>query len=406
MRILSILLLIIGFALLSGFVLIKGLPYKFYSQWMGGKDWNRYYRIENYRPGLLAPFSLEAIEKYQEDYTQLWKPFPVRNSLIPLPTRHPLFLTFPLIELDSKHAIPRVGVILSSSNGRELSRIYTLPTTFMKDHTNAQDLFKLPYVKNRILQFDSQKIWDGVFSHKIKIESKSLNDMIYDLFILHLRSKLLPSQTIRYGSLGNGKALIELKSADKDYMVELVMHQQKGNIYSYILRTEKRSPDSMKLRNKFLESISFTPVDESMGRILYTEFKQLNYNRQVDQEGMLYLFAAWSQDIENVNMLKEMIFYMERGRNNQSQLKTLYQFALKKYGKTYTTRNIFGPLEDPELALQRQIEIESMAKKEEAEKTKVSVPLDDDLTADEKMNLYLKKAKEDGPQDTSEMTIH
>jgi hypothetical protein len=74
--------------------------------------------------------------------------------------------------------------------------------------------------------------------------------------------------------------------------VELVLTQDSGSIFSYIIKTEKENLESRKIRAKFLETITFSPVDEDIGRLLYTEFKQLNYARQIDQEGMLYLFSA------------------------------------------------------------------------------------------------------------------
>ena len=164
--------------------------------------------------------------------------------------------------------------------------------------------------------------------------------------------------------------------------------------------------ESLKLRSKLLDSISFSPVDEAIGRLLYTEFKQLNYARQVDQEGMLYLFAAWSQNPDNVELLKEMITYLERGQNTKQQLKTLYTYSFKRYGKTYTTRRDVDEQDNPELVLQRKIEIEQKDKQKAVEAIQMKAPEAPDLTPDEKMNLYLKKAKEEKAKETTDMTVH
>lgn len=398
--------LLLGLSLFGGYVFLKGYPYRLYSNWVQGQDWNIYYSIPNYSKSLLKPSALSDIPPYKEDYVQLWKSFPLRNSLIPLPTRHPLFITVPIIELKDKSEPPHVGISILSSNGRELSRVFTLPTSLTQDHTHGQELFKLPFVRNRILKKDLDQVWKDVFTHKIEMKSKNLDEMIHDLYILHLRSKLLPPQTVKYGLLKDGKAMIELESEDKDYIVELIMNQQAGRIYSFVLKTEKRSIESQKLRSKFLESIAFTPIDSAMGRLIYTEFKQLNFARQVDQEGMLYLFSAWTQEVESSELLKEMIFYLERGRNNSKQLKSIYKFALKKYGKTFTTRKIFSENEDPELVLNRRMEIEEIEKREQAARARIRPAETVDLSPEEKMNMYLKKAKEAGPTEKEDMTIH
>lgn len=407
MRWLLGILLTLSLLVLGGYVFIKGYPYKLYSGWVQGKSWNKYYHIDNYRSSYLRPVTLEEIPPYKEDYQQLWKDFPLRNIRIPLPVRHPLFQTVPIIEASKNVDATQLGIVFLSSNERELSRVYTFPTTLYQDHSQGQDLFKLPFVKNRILKYPLDKLWADIFTYEIEVKSKSLDDMIYDLYILHLRSKILPKDTVRFGLIKEGKAaLIELSSRDQDYIVELILTFENGTIYSYALKTEKNNQDSRKLRSKFLESISFGPVDPAMGRILYTEFKHLNFARQVDQEGMLYLFTAWSQDLKNVELLREMIFYLERGRTNTAQLRPLYQYALKQYGKTFTTKKLFNDHDDPNLLLQRKIEIEGIEKKQAAERSKSKAPLESDLTPDEKMNLYLKKAKEEGPLPKQDMTIH
>ena len=391
----------------GGYIFLKGYPYRLYSNWIEGKNWNRYYSIQGYRSSFLKPISLEEIPPYKEDYAQLWKSFPIRNAQVPLPVRHPMFQTIPLIESTGEKSEPKVGMIILSPNDREISRLYTLPTQIAADYSQGQDLFKLPFVRNRILKLPLDKLWADVYSFNIEVKSKSLDEMIYDLYILHLRSKILPKETLRYGLVGDKKAIIELSSKDKDYIVELIQTYDSGNIYSYILRTEKNNDESRKLRSKFLESISFTPVDPAMSKFLYTEFKQLNFSRQVDQEGMLYLFSAWSQDLSNVDMLKEMIFFLERGRTKGLQLRPLYKFAMKHYGKTFTTRKIFNDHEDPNLVLQRKIEIENIEKAQDAVKEKDrAANIEPELTPDEKMNLYLKKAKQEGPAQTDDMTIH
>lgn len=393
-------------AVLGGYVFLKGYPYRLYSNWVQGKNWNRYYSIQGYKPTLLKPVAIEEIPPYKEDYSQLWKEFPLRNAKIPLPVRHPMFQTVPMIESTGEKSAPQVGIVVLTPEDREISRVYTLPTNLAQDYSQGQDLFKLPFVRNRILKLPLDKLWKDVFSFQIEVKSKSLDEMIYDLYIIHMRSKILPKTTLRYGLVKDDKAIVEVLSKDKDYMIELIMTYDSGSIYSYVLKTEKNSDESRKLRSKFLENISFSPVDPAMGKFLYTEFKQLNFARQVDQEGMLYLFSAWSQQVDNVEMLREMIFYLERGRNKGLQLRPLYIFAMKHYGKTFTTKKIFNDHEDPNLVLQRKIEIENIEKTQAAITERSRPPVEPELTPDEKMNMYLKRAKEEGPSEKDDMTIH
>ena len=405
MRLVTTVVIVFLFALGISAWIIWRYPSVLYSKWMNGEGWNRYYEISNFRPLLLKPIPIDSIPEYKEEYPELWKDFPLRSTMLPLPVRHPFFTTVPILDFDKKAKSLHLGMSLSGPGGRENSRIYALPTGVQVDYTTGLDLFKLPYVKNRIVSKSAEELWKDVFTKALVTGDKPLDDMIYDLYLLYIRSKLLPKETIRYGLIsGTSKAIMELESKDKDYIMELVMIQDRGSIYSHILRTEKNSEESRKLRSKFLTSISYSPTDTAMTRILYTEFKQLSFSRQVDQEGMLYLFSAWSQDTSNVDLVKEMIFYLERGSKYHKHLSTFYKYAYVKYGKTFTTRDVFTDQDEPEISLQRKIELEAIGKGF-ALKDKVNDP-GPELTPDERMNLYLKKAKEAAPAKKDEMTIH
>lgn len=400
------LLLLLATSLWGGFHYLKNYPAKKYGQWIQGQNFDRYYSLEKFKTLYLAPTGIDEIPPYQEDYTQLWKEFPIGNTIVPLPTRHPLFQSVPIIDLTNKQAKPNLGISFLQPNGREISRIYTLPQRLYQDHSLGQELFKLPYVSNRLRMKNIDDLWVDLFSYKVGQKSQ-LDDMIYDLYILHVRSKILPIETLRYGMMKDGKlAMIELTSKDKDYKVELVLIQKSGNVFSYVLRTESANPESLKLRSKFLNSINFGPKDEAISRMLYTEFKQLNYARQVDQEGMLYLFSAWSQNTDSLELLKEMIYYLERGQQTKKQLSALYRYSFKKYGKTFTSRKDVADVDDPELILQRNIELEEKANYKKAEEAQNQVPEAPALTPDEKMNLYLKKAKEQKAKEAESMTVH
>lgn len=404
MRWLVAILFVMLTALLGGYIFLKGYPYKVYSNWVSGSNWNRYYNIQGYDKKFLKPIALDELTPYEEDYPQLWKEFPVGNSMVPLPTRHPLFQVMPVIELRNKEAAPIIGVTFQNPKARDLVTMYNRAPSLLPDYSLGQDLFKLPFVRNRIMKRNLDELWKDIFSHEIVVKSKSLDEMIYDLYLLHIRSKFLPKNALRYGLVRNGnQAVIELPSIDPSYTVEVVLTQSSGSIYSFMLKTEKNQ-EALKLRSKLLQAVTFMPADKAMGKILYTEFKQLNFARQVDEEGMLYLFAAWSQSPLEVDFLKEMIFYLERGKKTRV-LSLLYEYAYKKYGKTFTTRNLFTEQVSPEITLQRKIEIEALEKKLQAGRADPNTPLDP-VSPDEKMNMYLKKARESAPEEKDDMTVH
>ncbi len=406
MRWLAGFLLLLALSLLGGYVFIKGYPYRLYANWANGEGWNQYYMISSYRNLYLTPEAVAPLEEYKEDYQQLWKPFPLRNALVPFPVRHPLYRTVPIIQRYKTNAPPLIGMSILSAKGRELTNLYTIPARFLPDYSLGQELFKLPFVRNRILKYDQNQVWKDIYSKKIEVVSKSMDEMIYDLYLIHLRAEMIPRDAIRYGLIDGELAVLEVKSPDKDYRVEMINKLLNGQVYTYVLKTDLRNPNSTKLRSKFLSSINFTHVDSSMGDILYREFKQLSYARQVDSEGMLYLFSAWSMDIDNEALMREMIFHLERGTLNELQLVPLHRYAFSRFGSTFTTKASDADNTDPEIHLQRMIELD---RKEQRARASRSVKVPDEmegLSEDEKMRIRLRKAKEAGPSESSDVTVH
>lgn len=399
--------LIIIAALAGLYLLVTNYPRIVYGRWIKGSHPSKYFTIEGHKPLYLKSEALEEIPEYEEQFALLWKNFPIGNLTVPLPTRHPLFTPSPLIELTDVKSAPKLGIAIRNSLKVEAIRLYALPMSYFKDHSHDQELFKLPFVRNIILKFPQEQVWRDLFSKAIDGSSTTLEAMIYDLYLIHLRSKFFPPQATSYGLINDGKdAVIQLQSDRSNLLFELVLTHHQGSIYSFILRTNLDQPEGPELRSKFLRSISFNPADASMGALLYTEFKALSFSRQVDREGMLYLFSAWSQDPSSMELFRDLIFYLERGRKNSEQLQPLYAYALKKFGKTFTTRSIFNEHEDPEVTLQRKIEIENIERRQAAELEKAQVEAPRELNAEERMNLYLKQAKEAKQTESDEMVIH
>lgn len=55
-------LLILGGSLFGGYIFLKGYPYRLYSHWISGQDWNKYYSIMGYKKQWLAPDEIEDVQ--------------------------------------------------------------------------------------------------------------------------------------------------------------------------------------------------------------------------------------------------------------------------------------------------------------------------------------------------------
>jgi hypothetical protein len=128
---------------------------------------------------------------------------------------------------------------------------------------------------------------------------------------------------------------------------------------------------------------------------IYNEYKKLNYEQRVDQEGMIYLFAAWTHNIDNESFLREMIKFLERGNDNNIHLQPLYEFAYKKYGSNYSD-DVGNRKETAQKRLERKTK-EELEKEIETERKRNVENIEGSFSSDEdKIKFFLQKAKDDG----------
>lgn len=102
MRWLLLILILLTGGFYAGYRKILVYPNELYLGWLKDKKWDKYYSISQFNPIWMRPSPFRVIPEYREDYAQLWKEFPLRNIRIPLPVRHPLFLTVPILESEGK----------------------------------------------------------------------------------------------------------------------------------------------------------------------------------------------------------------------------------------------------------------------------------------------------------------
>lgn len=366
-------------------------PYYFYNRVVTENYRTKWFFLEDYNKDLIAPQARVELREPALGNEDLWQKFHLKDIVIPLPVKNPLYYAAPLITYDKKSNHTRLGVSIYGTDLREISKLYVVNNAVMGSEIRSQELFKLPLAKKIIKSAGASKIWEDIFSKDLGGWNIPFSEMVYNLYILHLRSKLLPSGFIGFGALDASTGVVRLRSKNKDYITELVMTRDRGVVYSYILVTQKNNAESEVLRYKFLRDIDFRPGSESLAGIVYKEFQALPYERKIDHEGMLYLYSAWSHQISNKAFLKEMVFYLERGSGNEKQLKPLYEYASFRYGKTFSQKLVDSVELDPEMALKRNIELERRDDLRELSESKTETT--PSLTPEERLRRRIQEAK-------------
>lgn len=352
-------------------------------------------------------FDHSSENKNEIDDSSLFKYFHFSNFLIPFPFNHPQYSMIPNIKIEATG--PRLGASFLDEKNSELLSIMLEKNYKLETTSGEQKLFLLPLFRNYIAKKTDDEIWKDLFSKKLSLPSNvgksfidsllmlknvSYNELVYNLYILYNRNHLFPKNTEKIlFDFKNGNGLIELPSDDIKYKLEKLMIVEKGVVYSVLIKTKLGEPISEHFRNKLIKEIKYKSSNSDSAIPIYAEYKNISYNHRIDQQGMTYLYAAWSHDLGNRDYIRVIILFLERGKLNLKFLKPFYEYAYKRFGSNLSNETDYL-LETPEEKLKRKIknDLESEIKTEEEKNNskfegKFSSP-------DDKIKYYLQKAKE------------
>jgi len=353
------------------------------------------------------------------DDERLYQNFHFYHFELPMPMNHLLFSLIPMIKIEpSRH---RLGARFQNGKNAELfsfmlERPYKFETT-----SGDQKLFTLPIFKNYISRKSSDEIWGDLFQKELSLPSNegesffeslvalrkvSYKDLVYNLYVLYNRRFVLPATTQEFSFYKEkNMGIVKLPSDDPKMLVERLYIIQEGLIYPLVIRTRMSDIPAMNFRSKFIREINYKSTSTDSAISIYARYKQIPYGQRIDQQGMTYLYSAWSHDPENRDYIRVIILFLERGKLNLKYLKPFYEYAYKKFGSSLSTASGFLN-ETPGETLKRRIteELEVEVKKETERK---AANFEGQFAnPEEKIKYNLQKAKDNKiNSDESEKTL-
>jgi hypothetical protein len=388
--ILSVLYSISFVVFIAGIILVS--PYYYYNKIIKNDYNSKWFSISKFNENILSPKGKIELREPNLGNDDLWRKFHIRDTNIPLPYKNPFFFVAPILKYNEDTKTTNYGISVFGTSKLEISKVFFVNNRILPSVIRSQNLFKLPISTEILKSISFEKIWKDVFLKDLKVWDIPYSELLYNLYLLQLRTVILPDKFKNFGLIDDTTAVVELFSPDKDYKSELVLTKKRGLIYSYLIVTDLNNNESQVLRYKYLKEISFRPSSETLSPIIYKEFKALEYKYQIGQIGMMFLISAYSHNDDPV-YLKEMIRYLERGENNQTPLKRLYEYANKRYGSTFASKIIKGIELEQDLLLKRNIELENQKRIEELSREEIKVK-EDNQTDEERFQEKLDQAKE------------
>lgn len=309
----------------------------------------------------------------------LYKTFHFYHFELPMPMNHLLFSLIPTIKIESSG--PRLGARFQNGKNAELFSFMLEKTYKLETTSGDQKLFILPIFKNYISRKSGDEIWGDLFQKQLSLPSNegesfyeslislrkvSYKDLVYNLYILYNRRYVLPTNTQNFSYYKEkNMGIVKLPSDDPRILVERLYILHEGLIYPLVIRTRTSDSSAMNFRSKFIREIQYKSTSTDSAISIYASYKQIPYGQRIDQQGMTYLYSAWSHDHENRDYIRVIILFLERGKLNLKYLKPFYEYAYKKFGSSLSTASGFLS-ETPSETLKRRIseDLEAEVKKE------------------------------------------
>jgi len=226
--------------------------------------------------------------------------------------------------------------------------------------------------------------------------------MVYDLFILKSRERFFPidTQEIRYWIKKDfGIAEVTDKETKlgkpKQFREEYIFILHENRVYRILLRTRLEDYMAERYRQNFLNTLEFKAShgDSSIG--LYSAFQKLSYRDKLSPTGFTYLFAALSHKKTSREFLREMIQFLERGKNDRVFLTPLYNYAYEIYGSSFS-KDLQKLKESQAEKLKRKIGEETQELSNQLKNEDFVDQRESFKNNDEKVKFYLQKAKDSG----------
>lgn len=337
----------------------------------------------------------------------LFQPVHFGHYELPMPINHSLYSLIPLIKIEG--AGPRLGASFQNAKNSEffsfmLERPYKLETT-----SGDQKLFTLPVFKNYIARKSNDEVWADLFRKQLSLPSNegksffaslktlwnvSYYDLVYNLYILYNRRFVLPKDAKAFSYYPEKMiGIVELPSEDKKIKVERLYIIESGFIYPILIKTRTIEKSATNFRAKFIREIKYKATSPDSAIAIYARYKQISFLQRLDQQGMTYLYAAWSHDLNSRDFVRVIIQFLERGKLNLKYLKPFYEFAYKKFGSTLSSES--GYLnETASESLKRKISEELSSEVKKASEEESARFEGNFSTPEEKIKYNLQKAKD------------
>jgi len=415
--------LIFAFMLVIFYQLALTVPYHFYQEAIEEGVYSSFIKLRKLKPQFYEGKDYDFIRMMgvASSEPKNWTSLLFNDFILPFPIKHPSFITSPIIEKEAGKYLFGYKVINYKKEEINSVRIRK-EGRFTLDLYNHK-VFHLPLFERRITANGISGVWKDIFKFNAfkspymrtpgfasfwDPTDIPLSDMVYELFIITMREKYFPLtlEGLYYWDkreLGVIQILDDESRSGKprQFLQERIFFLIEDQIYSVELRTRLEDFAAETYRQKLLETISFKQGDKDSSVSIYAQFQNLDYREKLTPTGFVYLYSAFTHQRDSREFLRQTIQFLERGKNDRIFLDPLYNYGFEFFGTSFS-KDLERLKESAEERLKRKLkEEEGLSRKKVLNSEFVEVR-ENFVNEEEKIQFYLKKAKEFGEEKEEE----
>lgn len=289
---------------------------------------------------------------------QNWDTFQIGKFSLPLPLRHPSYQILPMVNFRGSKD-PEIGVKAVGPLGSLKNEFMTSRRKPLKFNYFGQKIFTYPVAKKVLKEKSFEIIWRDIFSLDLTKKATDPKMVVYGLFILDLRDKFFPKDTVSFSFIErNQTGVIEIDSPEDNFKREIILKNRNGWQESYVLKSRKNDYVAEEFRRKVIALSHHHILNKSEIKKYYTDYMALPFYERIGEAGFIYMYSLWSLTPDNKEMLAEVIHFLERGQDNFRKLKPLYDYAYRRYGTNFSTKDILRRESDEERLKRKELEEE------------------------------------------------
>ncbi len=348
--IILLLIFILGLFGVSGYLVY--FPYAQYQIYLiYGVD-NHYLSADKPTKAQLSPKFAQPFWKAFIESEALWTPTHFADYKLLMPVDHPAIRFRPKPIVINKESIPTFT--LNNFNNESVLSFSPIEVEKVDLKIPNDIIFSLPIVEDFIFQVPKHKVIRDLFVKNLDLKIPEPHhlkkfyefmkihtplDLLYNIYIYKLRKRIFKKNYHLFYHFNQSSLLVEVgHNTNNNLSTFELLSFYRGRLYTAKLTLDKSSPLALRVLNLYSIRMDIEPSrGVESAKKGYSLFRTLPFKKRMSTKGISLLYSAWTHEMDDQGYIKELIYFLERGKTNEVYLIDIYSYARNRWGTNFST---------------------------------------------------------------------